>query len=111
MSRTVRPDYAGGGFANLMASIIEASSGAPRHAPLTSLLPAELAEAQNILLLIVDGLGDNYLQREGAGGALFARRRGAPINSGVENAATALTRINGASKSARKRPLASSSTL
>jgi Type I phosphodiesterase / nucleotide pyrophosphatase len=76
----VRPDYAGGGFANLVASIVEACGGAPRHAPLRALPARELAAARNLLLLIVDGLGDNYLRSAGTGGALHARRRG-PLTS------------------------------
>lgn len=72
----VRPDYAGGGFANLIASIVEASGGTPRQPPLAALRPAALAAAQNIVLLIIDGLGARYLAREGAGGALQARCRG-----------------------------------
>ena len=86
-----RPDYAGGGFANLMASIVEACGGAPRHAPLARLLPAELAAAKNVLLLIVDGLGDNYLVREGAGGALASRRRGAITSVFPSTTASAIT--------------------
>jgi len=72
-----RPDYAGNGFVNLVASLVEARGGAPRHAPLASLPVAELRTAQNILFVIVDGLGDNYLQANGAGGALTRHRRGA----------------------------------
>ena len=87
----LRPDYAGGGFANLIASIIEGCGGAPRHAPLSCLRPADLAAAGNVLLLIVDGLGDRYLQREGAGGALIARRRGAITSVFPSTTASAIT--------------------
>jgi len=72
-----RPDYAGNGFVNLVASLVEARGGSPRHAPLTSLPVAELRAAQNIVFVIVDGLGDSYLQANGAGGALARHRRGA----------------------------------
>ena len=34
----VRPDYAGGGFVNLIASLVAACGGAPRHDPLAALL-------------------------------------------------------------------------
>ena len=71
------PDYAGGSLANLMASIVAACGGQPLHAPLKSL---RLEAARNIVLLIIDGLGDNYLRRRGAGGEL-ARRRRSPITS------------------------------
>ena len=87
----LRPDYAGGGFANLIASIVEACGGAPRHAPLSALPAAELAQARNVLLLLIDGLGDNYLRREGAGGALLARRRGAITSVFPSTTASAIT--------------------
>lgn len=73
----VRPDYSGNGFVNLVASLVEARGGAPRHAPLASLPPAELRAATNIVFLIADGLGDNYLRTHGAGGAIARHRRSA----------------------------------
>ena len=73
----LRPDYAGGGFVNLMASLVEARGGAPRHPSLVSLPASEIRNATNIVLLIVDGLGDRYLLANGSGGHLARRRRGA----------------------------------
>ncbi|HUK03519.1 MAG TPA: alkaline phosphatase family protein [Burkholderiales bacterium] len=72
-----RPDYSGSGFVNLVASLVEAGGGWPRHAPLAALRAAELGAARNVVFLIVDGLGDNYLRENGAGGALARHRRGA----------------------------------
>ena len=68
-----RPDYAGNGFLNLVASLVAARGGEPRHAGLGALPAAELADVCNVVFLIVDGLGDNYLR--GAGGALADARR------------------------------------
>jgi hypothetical protein len=87
----MRPDYAGGGFANLIASIVEAGGGAPRHAPLASLPARELAAARNLVLLIIDGLGDRYLERQGAAGALLSRRRGALTAVFPSTTASAIT--------------------
>lgn len=87
----VRPDYAGGGFANLVASIVEACGGAPRHAPLVALPPRELAAARNVVLLIIDGLGDRYLGGRGAGGALLAQRKGAITSVFPSTTASAIT--------------------
>jgi hypothetical protein len=87
----LRPDYAGGGLANLIASIAEACGGTPRHAPLAALPARELREARNIVLLLIDGLGDHYLRREGAGGALLARRRGALTSVFPSTTASAIT--------------------
>jgi len=73
----VRPDYAGNGFVNLVASLVEGCGGAPRHPALTCLPVAEVRSAENVIFLIVDGLGDNYLLANGAGGQMAAHRRGA----------------------------------
>jgi hypothetical protein len=73
----IRPDYQGNGFVNLVASLVEANGGAPRHPSLVSLPVRELREARNIVFLIVDGLGDNYLQTNGSSGNFARHRRGA----------------------------------
>jgi hypothetical protein len=70
-----RPDYAGGGFVNLVACLVEACGGTPRHPPLARLPVAEVRAAHNVVFLIVDGLGDNYLLANGAGGQIAAHRR------------------------------------
>lgn len=70
------PNYSGGGFLNLVATLVAARGGEPRHPTLAALPPAEIAEARNVVFLIIDGLGDNYLLANGAGSALLAARRG-----------------------------------
>jgi arylsulfatase A-like enzyme len=55
---------------------VEAAGGRPRHPPLVSLPAREIAAATNIVFVIVDGLGDNYLQAHG-GGPLARHRRSA----------------------------------
>jgi hypothetical protein len=73
----MKPDYCGGGFVNLIASLA-AACGAPARHPEAALLPAaEAAAARNVVLAILDGLGDTYLTAQGAGGELARRRRGA----------------------------------
>ncbi|MDD5297953.1 MAG: alkaline phosphatase family protein [Rhodocyclaceae bacterium] len=66
------PDYRGGSIVNLMASVASAVGGdalAP-YPPLGLLPPEELADARNIILLVVDGLGLDTLLRPGNGGNL-----------------------------------------
>src|SRR3989442_14295154 len=79
------PNYSGGSLVNLVASIVQACGGEPRHPVLAALPAAELSEAENIVLVIIDGLGDHFLARRGAGGEL-ARRRRASITPGVPSA-------------------------
>src|SRR5215510_9157776 len=91
MGARVLPDYGGGSLVNLMASVVEALGGARRHAPLALLPPRELCDARNVVLAIFDGLGDNYLMRQGAGGELGRRRRGAITSVFPSTTASAIT--------------------
>ena len=87
----VLPDYSGGSLLNLIATLIEARGGASRQPTLRELPPAEIAAARNLVLLIVDGLGDGYLRRRGAGGELARRRRGALTSVFPSTTASAIT--------------------
>src|SRR5688572_12595908 len=87
----MRPDYSGGSLVNLMASIVAARGGKARHSPLRILRAEELHEARNLVLLIVDGLGDNYLMRRGAGGELARRRRASLTSVFPSTTASAIT--------------------
>jgi hypothetical protein len=87
----MQPDYTGGGLVNLMASVVAGRGGTPRHAPASLLSPRELQSARNVVLLIIDGLGDNYLARRGRGGALARRRRGALTSVFPSTTASAIT--------------------
>lgn len=57
----ILPDYNGGSLVNLMSSIITALGGASAYAPLAVLPPEELAGLRRLVLLVVDGLGYDYL--------------------------------------------------
>jgi hypothetical protein len=85
----MRPDYAGGSLVNLVASLVAARGGEPLHEPLKNLsLPAH---ATNLVLLIIDGLGDNYVQRHGAGSELGRRRRRSMTSVFPSTTASAIT--------------------
>ena len=55
------PDYHGGSLVNLMSSITTALGGSSDYAPLTALPPQALADARHLVLLVVDGLGHDFL--------------------------------------------------
>jgi hypothetical protein len=75
------PDYAGGSIVNLVSSMVVALSGVPTgYAPLRLLPPDRLHAARNLILLVLDGLGYTYLQRDGNGGRLHQHLIG-PIDS------------------------------
>jgi hypothetical protein len=87
----MRPDYAGGSLVNLVASVVAARGGTALHAPLKNLRHETLQAARNLVLLIVDGLGDNYLVRSGAGSALARRRRASMTSVFPSTTASAIT--------------------
>ncbi len=82
------PDYNGGSIVNLMASIVSGLGG-DHHAPGTSealyvthpdLPPVMLEEMQHVVMLVIDGLGYDYLRRRLPGGALAPSLK-APMTS------------------------------
>src|SRR5512135_1734595 len=88
----VLPDYAGGSILNLMRSVAEAcgATGLP-YEPARQLDPAELADAANIVLLVIDGLGLDYLLRNGKDGALRGHLRGSLTSVFPSTTASAIT--------------------
>ncbi|MEN8129866.1 MAG: alkaline phosphatase family protein [Pseudomonadota bacterium] len=65
------PDYRSGSIVNLMASLTAARGGnLPLYPPLSALNPHALADSRNIVLIVIDGLGYDYLCRSRAAGAL-----------------------------------------
>ena len=59
----VAPDYHGAGIVNLMASLRAGLGGGDGgYAPLGLLSPTEVAEARHVLLLVVDGMGHDFVQ-------------------------------------------------
>ncbi len=75
------PDYNGGGIVNLMSSLTAALGGVPTgYAPLNLLPPERLWGARSLLLLVIDGLGHDYLIGPGHGSRLHEHLLG-PISS------------------------------
>lgn len=70
------PDYERGSIVNLLATIIRSRGGRSPHSCLDGLAPADLARADRLAYLIVDGLGVEALERyvaEGRGKSFLAR--------------------------------------
>src|SRR4030065_680714 len=58
---TPRPAYPGGSLVNLMSPLTPALGGNSPYAPLTALPPQHLADARHVVLLVIDGLGHDFL--------------------------------------------------
>jgi arylsulfatase A-like enzyme len=67
------PDYQGGSIVNLMSSLLGGLDGVPNgYAPCPALPAAEVAEYRQVALMVVDGLGYEYLTRHQGGSRLAA---------------------------------------
>jgi arylsulfatase A-like enzyme len=87
-----QPDYLGGSIVNLMASLILGLGGAPHdYMSLRALKPERLQRYRNIVLLVIDGLGNQYLTRAAAGSTLRAHLQGRITSVFPTTTATAIT--------------------
>ena len=72
----VLPDYRGGSIVNLMSSLRSACGGATAnlYPGVPELDPAEIAAHRTVVLMVIDGMGDAFLERVASGGAMHSRR-------------------------------------
>ncbi len=85
------PDYTGGGILNLMSSLTDGLQGQTNDYAACSLLDdGRLREARQILLLVVDGLGWNYLNAMAAGGYLHSHCLGSLSSAAPPTTAAAI---------------------
>jgi len=87
-----RPDYAGQGIVNLMASVAAACGGRLPYVPLATGAAAITGDGPLVLLLL-DGLGCEYLAAARPGGALQAHRAGRLTSVFPSTTATAVTTV------------------
>ena len=88
MDEPLLPDYAGGCISNVVPALIEVGVEAPAW------LPTVAAEADRVVLLVLDGLGWEQLQERRAVAPTLAAMAGGPITSvAPSTTATALTSI------------------
>ena len=70
------PNYKNGSVVNLMSSISKSLGDEPQYEPLQTLTSAELSASRNIVLLVIDGLGYEYLMKHGQDSILHEHLRG-----------------------------------
>ncbi len=88
----LRPDYDGGSIVNLMATLMASLGGhADGYLPLAAARLEGLAEARTVVLVVVDGLGDLWLDRLGRGGPIAAHRRASLTSVFPSTTASAVT--------------------
>lgn len=85
------PDYHGGSIVNLMASLVVALGGEESlYAPLRALGPGGLG-TRNVVLLVIDGLGYEYLRERRPQGALARHLKARMTSVFPSTTATAIT--------------------
>lgn len=57
-----RPDYTGVSIVNLVASLVAGLGGAPAHAQCQALPASDVERYRNVVLLLIDGLGYEFLR-------------------------------------------------
>ncbi len=87
----IYPDYRGGGLLNLIATCANSRGAQSSHPRLEAFAPGELHAARNVVLLLIDGLGYNYLASHGAGSAISARVRSRMTSVFPSTTASAIT--------------------
>lgn len=93
----VWPDYGAGGLFALVHSFRRYLAGEVWCSPLqpsaTAGAPGAPAAPRDLVFLLVDGLGDDFLQRHGAGSALLAARQGRLSSVFPSTTASAVTTL------------------
>ena len=88
MDKPVLPDYAGACISNIVPALLDGSVDPPGW------LPPEVLEADQVVLLVLDGLGWDQLQERTALAPVLSSFTGGPITSvSPSTTATALTSI------------------
>ncbi|MHA2262930.1 MAG: alkaline phosphatase family protein [Candidatus Thorarchaeota archaeon] len=72
----VKPNYTGGSIVNLMSSILGASGVESPYSEIDHGSLTNLRDSDNIVLLLLDGLGYNYLVENGSGTFLKGKLKG-----------------------------------
>jgi hypothetical protein len=85
------PDYRGGSIVNLMSSIEQGmGSSFDLYAPATDLPASELRQSKNVILLVIDGLGFDYLTEYGEGSHLHSNLRSSLTTVGPSTTSAAI---------------------
>lgn len=87
----VLPDYGCDGLHGLVRSISAYLDGHPWSAPGTAAASPRDDGRRSLVFLLIDGLGDNFLQRFGQGSFLLAHRRGRLTSVFPSTTASAVT--------------------
>jgi len=87
----LKPDYHAGSIANVMSSVIAGLGGDAPYPVFPQLPAAEITQARNVVLLVLDGLGYNFLMTRDPGSALRRHLRARVTSVFPTTTASAIT--------------------
>ncbi|NOX71129.1 MAG: alkaline phosphatase family protein [Candidatus Micrarchaeota archaeon] len=90
----ILPDYGGGSIVNLMSSITKACNGRTKYRQLRTIPASEIKNAKNIVLVVIDGMGYEFLKRFGKESFLMKNMRGKITSVFPSTTACAITTFN-----------------
>ena len=92
-AKRVLPDYQGGSLLNLTSSLVAARGGTAPHPLLRDLDSERIGRCRNIVLLLLDGLGHEFLRNHGADSILASHARGHMTSVFPSTTTTAITTL------------------
>lgn len=90
----LKPNYKDGSIVNLMSSIASSYGKKPKYGNLKLLGPGQLKDSKSIVLIIIDGLGYDYIMKHGKNSFLKKHLKGSITSVFPPTTATALTSFN-----------------
>lgn len=87
------PNYKNGSIVNLMSSVEKALGGNPQYNTLPMLTPDEIKQYDTVVLLVIDGLGYEYIKKYGKSSMLWKNLRGKITSVFPSETTTAMTAL------------------
>jgi len=87
------PNYKNGSIVNLMSSVEKALGGNPLYNTLPMLAPDEIKQYDTVVLLVIDGLGYEYIKKYGKSSVLWKNLRGKITSVFPSETTTAMTAL------------------
>ncbi|RMH74255.1 MAG: hypothetical protein D6675_00040 [Gemmatimonadetes bacterium] len=85
------PNYTNGSIVNLMSSVVHALGGTSDYQPLVDFDLTPLRESKTVLILLLDGVGYDYLTTHGKNSVLYRHLRGKMTSVFPSTTAAAMT--------------------
>ncbi len=85
------PEYKDGSIVNLMSSVVGALGGKTGYRALAGLPPSEISSSKNIILIIIDGMGHEFIKKHGKGSFLWKNTRSKMTSVFPSTTAAAIT--------------------